>query len=259
MILWPIGHDMEESWMTSLLLWVAGLLLAAGLITWLPPMLMKRRGLAQLRAQSKGKLALTYDDGPGRLLTADLLDLLDRHEARASFFLVGFRALREPDLCDRLAKSGHELGCHTHMHRKPWRVPPWTTAADADRGYHAMARWLAPNAPFRPPFGKLTTWSWLMARRRNAPVCWWTRDGRDTSEQLPDPSEVARQLVADGGGVILLHSHDRGQDRHQYVMNLTTHLLNAARSHGLEVCTMSQLAGGTFAAGQRGGRHASAT
>jgi peptidoglycan/xylan/chitin deacetylase (PgdA/CDA1 family) len=207
--------DMQETWLTSLVFWTLGLLLAAGLITWAPAMIIKRRGIARLRDRCKGKLALTYDDGPGRLLTAGLIELLARNNARASFFLVGFRAEREPKTCDQLMKAGHELGCHTQMHRKPWRIAPWTTAADVDRGYRSLSRWVAPNAPFRPPFGKLTTWSWLAARRRRAPLCWWTRDGGDTHEHLPDPRIVAQQLIDDGGGVVLMHSHDRGRDRHE--------------------------------------------
>lgn len=220
---------------------VGGLIAAVLVITWLPAMLIKRRQLADLRVKCKGKLALTYDDGPGPKLTQALADLLKRYDAKATFFLVGFRALRAPQVCDLLAGSGHQIGCHTHMHKKPWRVLPWTTGRDVNDGYEKMGAWLARDAAFRPPFGKLTLFSWLAAKRRGAAVCWWTHDGCDTHASLPDPALVAQHIMNADGAVVLLHSHDRGEDRHRYVLALSEQLLNAAREKGLEVCTMSRV------------------
>jgi peptidoglycan/xylan/chitin deacetylase (PgdA/CDA1 family) len=174
-------------------------------------------------------------------LTPALVELLHRFGAKATFFLVGFRSLRFPAMCDLIQRDGHQLGCHTSMHRRPWRVMPWQTASDVTQGYRQMANWLRPRASFRPPFGKLTTWSWLAARRHQAPLSFWTHDGCDTHESLPDPAKVAKQAVDAGGAVVLMHSHDRGSDRQRYVLSLTEHLLLAARQRGLKVCTMQEL------------------
>jgi hypothetical protein len=110
-----------------------------------------------------------------------------------------------------------------------------------------MSRWLKPGASFRPPFGKLTTWSWLVAKRRAAPLCWWTCDGCDTAPNLPQPDSVVQRIVEDGGGVVLMHSHDRGADRQEYVLQLTDELLRTARKHNFEICTMSQILGSATA------------
>lgn len=230
---------------------IAGLLVAAILATWLPATLVKHWHRQQLHWRTRGKLVLTYDDGPGPLLTSALVELLDRYDAKASFYLVGFRALRSPQSCDLLMERGHDLGCHTHMHRKPWLVAPWDTARDAAQGYRSMAGWLKTNAAFRPPFGKLTTWSWLVAKRRGARISWWTVDGGDTHAVLPDPDTVAQQIIDDGGGVVLLHSHDRGDDRHRYVLALSERLLQTARDQDLKVCTMEQLLESTSSPSQR--------
>lgn len=233
---------MELSVMTVVL--AAALCIAAtAVIAFLPAILIKRWHQEQLKALVRGKLALTYDDGPGRQLTPALVDLLERHDARATFFLVGFRAVAAPQVCDRLKMAGHELGCHTHMHMKPWKIMPWTTARDMRDGYASMAPWLVPEAPFRPPFGKLTTWTWLEAKRRGAPLCFWTVDGCDTHPRLPDPEQVARAIVNQDGAIVLLHSHDRGDDRAAYVLAVTEHLLRLARQRGLQICTMSEILG----------------
>jgi peptidoglycan/xylan/chitin deacetylase (PgdA/CDA1 family) len=205
----------------------------------------------QLQWRSRGKLVLTYDDGPGPLLTSALVELLDRYHAKASFYLVGFRALRAPQSCDLLMERGHDLGCHTHMHRKPWLIPPWETARDAAQGYRSMSRWLKLNAAFRPPFGKLTTWSWLVAKRRGGAVSWWTMDGCDTHPTLPDPDMVAQRILDDGGAVVLLHSHDRGADRQDYVLALTERLLQGAHDRDMKTCTMSELLGDSTNSSQR--------
>jgi peptidoglycan-N-acetylglucosamine deacetylase len=211
------------------------------ILTWLPAICIKQVQLASLRRRCRNRLAITFDDGPGALLTPALVELFRRHKAKATFFLVGFRAQRHPDSCDLLKQSGHELGCHTHMHKKPWRVAPWTTAIDAEKGYRSMSRWLDSTSSFRPPFGKLTTWSWFVAWRRGAQLCWWTCDGCDTAPTLPETATVVQRVFESGGGVVLLHSHDRGEDRKHYVLQLTEELLLAARRHNFEVCTMAQL------------------
>jgi peptidoglycan/xylan/chitin deacetylase (PgdA/CDA1 family) len=67
---------------------------------------------------------LTIDDGPGPETRA-VLDLLDRYQARATFFLVGERALAQPELVQEILRRGHDLGNHSHSHRRRfWRLGP---------------------------------------------------------------------------------------------------------------------------------------
>src|SRR5262245_63095806 len=67
-----------------------------------------RRGPAGTR-----RIALTFDDGPDPVATPRLLHLLDEREVRATFFLIGERARRHPDLVRAIAEAGHEVGNHT--------------------------------------------------------------------------------------------------------------------------------------------------
>jgi len=186
---------------------------------------------------------LTYDDGPGPRLAAPLLALLREFDAKASFFLVGFRAERFPETVAELAAAGHEIGNHSHWHRHAWRTlaAPWRCVRDMHLGRQTLARWTGPAAPYRPPFGKLTLWTALAASRAKSPLCFWTHDGADTWTHLPDPRMIAQQIADDGGGVVLLHSHDRGDERQAYVLAITRRLLEIARERGLRVCTMAEL------------------
>ena len=57
-------------------------------------------------------VGLSFDDGPHTKFTPQVLEILERHGAKATFFLIGERALREPDLVARIRAAGHELGNH---------------------------------------------------------------------------------------------------------------------------------------------------
>lgn len=232
---------MPEQQLIPAVLLVFALLAAFVLLSLVPASIAKRRMKRALAAAVRGRLALTYDDGPGPDLTPPLLEVLRRHGAKATFFLVGFRAQRHPEAIDRMAAGGHELGNHTHWHKHVWRCWPWRGVRDVHQGYETLSRWIAGNALFRPPFGKMTTWSFRAATRRGAATCFWTHDGGDTWPTLPNPLAIVQSVVQSGGGVVLLHSHDRGQDRQQYVLEVTDQLLDAARQHGLPVCIMSEI------------------
>jgi peptidoglycan/xylan/chitin deacetylase (PgdA/CDA1 family) len=82
---------------------------------------------------------LTIDDGPGPETRA-VLDLLDRHQARATFFLVGERALAQPELVQEILRRGHDLGNHSHSHPQArfWRLGPAAMRAEIEGCQHAL-------------------------------------------------------------------------------------------------------------------------
>jgi peptidoglycan/xylan/chitin deacetylase (PgdA/CDA1 family) len=186
---------------------------------------------------------LTYDDGPGPVLTPQLLDLLAAHDARATFFPLGRRAEAAPEVLDRVQRTGHEIGCHGYAHRNAWKSSPRAAVEDVEAGYAALAPWVVADGVFRPPYGKLVGPTWLALRRRGAPLGWWTVDSGDTTHaDLPDPDAVARSVAEAGGGVVLLHDHDREPEwagREAYVLEVTRALLRAAAQNGLRTCALS--------------------
>lgn len=229
-----------EPWLYWALIGLAGFVLTAIAADYLLPLFVRRRQIMKMNRVFRGKLALTYDDGPDETLTPALLDLLDRYQAKATFFLVGFRAENNPEVCDRLVASRHEVGCHTHWHQNLWKQWPRKGVQQIDFAYHALARWIPVDAPFRPPWGKLTTWTWLALRRRGSMPVWWTHTVGDTLFPLQDVDTVCRQILDRSGGVLLLHCWHARPEQREYVLDLTQRLLEAARDNGLEVCTVSQ-------------------
>lgn len=199
--------------------------------------------LGRLCRQARS-LCLTFDDGPGPILTREVHALLDAHGAHATFFALGCRASVAPDLLDESVRRGHEVGCHTHHHSHAWRSRGADAVADIRDGYDSLAAWTPPCGMFRPPYGKMSARTVCEIRRRLAPVGWWTIDGGDTRASLPSRSAAAVALARADGGVVLLHDFDRTIDtaaRMAYVLRVAESLLATARREGLAVRLMSDL------------------
>ena len=151
-------------------------------------------------------LDLTFDDGPDEGTPA-LLDLLDRYEVPAAFFLLGANARRHPDFVRAIHDAGHLVAQHTDTHPDPWRTPADTIAAEMGRATATLenltgeaVRWM------RPPYGHFTfamrTWCCTHGQRI---AMWDVMPGDFLSSATPDT--VFRRVVgrARPGSVIVLH------------------------------------------------------
>lgn len=159
---------------------------------------------------------LTFDDGPHPTYTPQVLDVLARHGARATFFVVGHLAERYPLLIQRVAHEGHTLANHSWQHESLARV----SKAAFDRSVGRTQEILGPLATpcLRPPYyaiGKSTEeWSNELGLR----LVGWSYSPRDW-EQRPAQA-IADGLVARSspGAIILLH--DGGGPRSATVRGL---------------------------------------
>ncbi len=103
-------------------------------------------------------IALTFDDGPNPSATPMLLDLLDRHKVRASFFLMGEHVRAFPALAKEIATRGHVIGNHTDTHPKLTFLSPARIQRELSRCDEAIEvatglkpRWMRPPFGFRGP------------------------------------------------------------------------------------------------------------
>jgi peptidoglycan/xylan/chitin deacetylase (PgdA/CDA1 family) len=155
-------------------------------------------------------VALTFDDGPDPSSTPAFLELLDRHEVRATFFFLGFMLAEAPGLAREVAAAGHEVALHGWSHRCLLARGPRRTYEDLARGLDAVAE-VTGDAPrwWRPPYGVLTSSSLSAARRLGLTPVLWTSWGRDWTAHATPASvlaTVSRSLA--GGGTVLLHDSD---------------------------------------------------
>jgi len=190
-------------------------------------------------------LALTYDDGPGRTITPQLLDLLAARGAHATFLPTARSAANDVAGIAAVRAAGHEFGCHSAWHSHAWKTTPWRSIADVHRGLDGLAPWLPPHPLYRPPYGKLNLAGWLALRARGARLAWWTIDSGDTHAVLPETQTVVERVYRAGGGVVLMHDFDRDPPhtavRAAFVLELSRLLLEAAAREGWRVRTLGQI------------------
>ncbi|WP_372443717.1 glycosyltransferase [Streptomyces adelaidensis] len=172
------------------------------------------------------QLVLTFDDGPDPEWTPKVLDVLKKHEAKAVFFITGTMASRYPDLVERMAEEGHEIGLHTFNHpdlslqskdRIDWELSQNQLALAGAAGIRTSL--------FRPPY---SSFSQLMDNR-TWPVTKYIgsrgyitvvsdTDSRDWSR--PGVDEIIRRATPKGGDGAIVLMHDSGGDRSQTVAAL---------------------------------------
>jgi peptidoglycan/xylan/chitin deacetylase (PgdA/CDA1 family) len=157
------------------------------------------------------QLALTYDDGPNPRCTAALLEALERHAARATFFLIGRWAEREPGLVRELRAAGHAIGNHTYSHPK---LPLLTSAQVQEELARCRAAIeeagveldeLGGDALMRPPYGRRRPGTLRAVRAAGYVPVTWSLTAYDWRPSATVDKLARRCARASDGDVILLH------------------------------------------------------
>lgn len=173
-------------------------------------------------------IAFTFDDGPHPSFTPQLLEILVRHNAQATFFMIGERAGRHPDVVRQVARAGHTIGNHS------WNHPSFPYLSHRDRlsQIRQCAQTLAPySAPlFRPPFGHQNLGSWLDAMYLKHQVVTWNVIARDwLDDSAAQLSERVKGRIEPGSIVLfhdaLYHDKDRVGSNRQATLEAVENLL----------------------------------
>ena len=155
---------------------------------------------------------LTLDDGPDSRLTPETLNILARHGAKATFFVIGRQAARHPELVRAVTAAGHSVGNHTDTHPSGtfWcRSRRWL-ARDVDRCTQAIASATGEKPElFRPPVGMVSPAAGSVAEARSLRLIGWSVRGMDA--RFGSPETIARRILRQvrPGAIILLHPERR--------------------------------------------------
>lgn len=188
-------------------------------------------------AAARGEVALTFDDGPDPDVTPCVLDLLDRHGARATFFCIGRRVEACPEIVAEIVRRGHQVENHTATHPhlfSCYLAPGLRREVETAQETIAVAAGRAPRL-FRAPAGlRNPLLDWVLFRAGLRLVS-WTRRGFDALER--DPGRIARRLLAGltPGDVLLLHdgSAHRPRGGNPVVLEVLPRVLDALAARGL--------------------------
>lgn len=164
----------------------------------------------RLPVEAGRELALTFDDGPHPVHTPAVLDVLARHGVKATFFVVGYRVARHPELVRRIVAEGHTIGSHTFGHREvvgigrdelTWELETCERAVQNAAGVATEL--------FRPPRGKIGVRSLQQVVAFGYRVVHWSKTysdyRRDGNDALLRRMRVQPVCPRD---IVLLHDHN---------------------------------------------------
>ncbi|MDR4947324.1 polysaccharide deacetylase family protein [Neobacillus cucumis] len=174
---------------------------------WLVPFILTAgAGIGVLkRNETSEKIAFTFDDGPNPLYTPQLLDLLKENNIKATFFVVGSKAEKYPELIARMHAEGHLIGMHNYVHKSNWVLSPWTICRHLNKSADIIEK-ITGERPvyYRPPWGLLNLLDFLLMKKYK--IVHWSVMAEDWRSR-GGSEKIKNKLLMDikNGDVILLH------------------------------------------------------
>ena len=183
------------------------------------------------------KIALTFDDGPHPKKTDRFLDLLEKHNIRATFFVIGENVSYYPKPLIRAVSLGHEIGNHTYHHVLLSRI----TKKEALEEIHSTEDIILKTTGYmpkllRPPEGAYTESALQTAADSGYRVVLWTVDSRDW-ENIPAEKVVQNvENNISGGSILLFHDYTG-----KHSLEALEILIPKLKAQGYEFVTVSEL------------------
>jgi len=195
-------------------------------------------------ARDRGEIALTIDDGPDPLVTEQVLDMLDQHAVKATFFCVGENAIRYPDLCREIVLRGHAVENHSHHHRDGFALMGYAGIMDDLQAAQDALTTITGHRPrfFRAPAGIRNPLLDRALARLGLQLVSWSARGFDT--RIGDVERVRTRLLKGVrvGAILLMHDGNaaRTTDGVPVILDVLPKILSAAADANLRFVTLPQ-------------------
>jgi len=160
---------------------------------------------------SRCAVSLTFDDGPHPEFTPQLLDNLATVDIKATFFIVGQKAEKYPDIVKRIASDGHEIGNHTWTHSEPRQTSTKTFRDEVARTNELIFELTCQHCRLtRPPKGELSPGKILALLKQRQTIVLWNQDARDyRMESWSDMETWCQNFTPEHGDIVLMHDNHR--------------------------------------------------
>jgi len=170
-------------------------------------------------------LFISFDDGPHEIITPQVLDILAKNRAKATFFCLGKNVLQHPSIFERIIAEGHAVGNHSHHHLNGWK----STDEEYMDDVVAASRWIPSNL-FRPPYGRLKS---SQARRLQAAgfkVVMWGVLSADYNKKISKEKCAVRvSKHIEPGAIVLFHDSEKAANNMLHALEM---LLKNATEQG---------------------------
>lgn len=186
-----------------------------------------------------GGIALTFDDGPDPVYTPQILSILSKYNIKATFFVIGKKVEKHPDLLKQIYAEGHTIGNHSFSHSN--LLPTFTTSKlikDIDECNKVIEHTIhQPVLFFRPPFGVTNPRYGRMLRKLRMTSVGWSIRSYDTVARNKDELLKNIEKKLHNNAIILLHDH----------LSVTTDALESiiqlCQKNSYEIKSLEQLIG----------------
>jgi peptidoglycan-N-acetylglucosamine deacetylase len=196
---------------------------------------------------ARGEVAVTIDDGPDPEVTPRVLDLLDAHRAKATFFCIGELVERHSGLAKEIVRRGHSIENHTHRHLHHFSVlGPRGMTEEVRRAQETIAA-VTGESPrfFRAPAGLRNPFLDQVLKRLDLRLASWTRRGFDTRNRQAEVVLNTLSRGARGGDILLLHDGHAGRTPNGglLILEVLPRLLANLTAAGLKPVTLRSTLG----------------
>ncbi|MEE1130465.1 MAG: polysaccharide deacetylase family protein [Caryophanon sp.] len=179
------------------------------------------------------KIALTFDDGPHKKVTPQVLATLKQYDAKATFFVIGEEAERNAAILKQAASEGHQIGNHSFSHDRLSTLSIRAVIADLEKT-NAVIQRITGTKPtvYRPPFGAITQ---QMRTSISMPPILWSLDTLDWKHRNADKTVDVITNGAKDGAIVLMH------DIHQPTADALPRVLEVLQAQGYTFVTIDEL------------------
>jgi peptidoglycan-N-acetylglucosamine deacetylase len=227
---WPIG--------AALVAYLA--IILTGVLT---PRLAMFAPVVSRGTSGRPEIALTFDDGPSPRTTPKVLAELARHDARATFFVLGAKVERHPEIVRAIVAAGHELGVHGQQHDRLLSLRHSRRIEAEIEQARMTVQALTGRKPilFRPPVGHVSPRTAVASRKLGLTLVGWSIRARDGLRQTTAASVVKRVTAGlRPGAIVLLHDASEDEQFEPAGVAALPELLAEAGRRGLACVTLSE-------------------
>ncbi|WP_099224644.1 polysaccharide deacetylase family protein [Listeria costaricensis] len=189
------------------------------------------------------KIALTFDDGPNAKTTPQILAMLEKYHAKATFFVVGKEVQKNPGIVQKTLEAGHQIGNHS------WNHPQLTKLSKEEVAQQILSTQMIvyeqtghfPDS-VRPPYGAVNKET---AATIGLPIIQWSVDTEDW--KIKNAAKITNSVLkhADDGAIVLMH------DSHQFTADSLEQTLKKLQEQGYQFVTVNELLNGAPAIGHQ--------
>lgn len=187
-------------------------------------------------------IALTFDDGPDPDYTPEVLRTLARYHARATFFLVGKRALAAPEVVKAIVNDGHDVGNHSWSHRHLWWSSPSQTREEVSKGALVLSELTGrPVRFFRPPWGMVNLALFPTLRRLKLRCVFWSIQPEGLRPSAPIEQVEYVLNNAHPGAIVDLHDAEGLSGAPQRLLAALPQLIERLTGEGYALVSLGEL------------------